>query len=64
MTQYTPAQKRAIEKYLKTNVDRIYLTVPAGRKAVYQEAAKAAGKSLNAYIVDCIEAALNAEGKS
>ena len=58
MTKYSPAQKRAIEKYMES-VDRIYITVPNGRKAAYQEAAAAAGKSLNRFIVDCIETALN-----
>lgn len=59
MTKYSPAQKRAIDNYRKT-IDTIRITVPKGRKAAYQAAANAAGKSLNAFVVDCIEKALTA----
>ena len=59
MNTYTPAQKRAIDKYRSEKVERIEITVPIGRKAAYQEAAAAAGKSLNRFIIDCIETALN-----
>lgn len=58
MTKYSPAQKRAIDKYRQNRVDRIEVTVPAGRKAAYQEAATAAGMSLNQFIVSCIENAI------
>lgn len=60
MTKYSPAQKRAVDKYRKNKIERIEITVPAGRKAAYQEAATAAGISLNAFIIECIESALNA----
>ena len=43
MNRYTPAQKRAVEKYRSEKVERIEITVPNGRKAAYQEAAAAAG---------------------
>ena len=58
MVKYSPAQKRAVEKYRHNTVDRIELNVPAGRKQVYQDVATAAGMSLNQFIVNCIEKAL------
>lgn len=60
MAQYTDAQKRAVYKYHE-KLDRLYITVPKGRKEVYQQAADAAGQSLNAFCVDAIEAALPEE---
>jgi len=59
MNRYTPAQKRAADKYRNEKIERIEITVPNGRKATYQEAAAAAGKSLNRFIVDCIETAIS-----
>lgn len=58
MAKYSPAQKRAIDKYRTNKIDRIDVYVPAGRKATYQAAAAAAGMSLNQFIIDCIEGAL------
>lgn len=63
MTKYTQAQKRAIMKY-RSEVQRIEISVPIERKAAYQEAAAAAGKSLNRFIIDCIEASLKVSDSS
>jgi len=49
------ASTRAKNKYNAVNYDRISLSVPKGKKEEYQQAAEAAGKSLNQFIVDCIE---------
>lgn len=57
MAKYSPAQKAAVDRYMQTKA-RINVVVPRERKAAYQQAAQAEGKSLNAFIVDCIEAAL------
>ncbi len=46
--------KKHIQKYLKS-VDEIKVRVPKGKKAEYQKRAETAGKSLNQFIVDCIE---------
>lgn len=46
--------KKHIQKYLKS-VDEIKIRVPKGKKAEYKQKADAAGKSLNKYIIDCIE---------
>lgn len=58
MKRYTPAQKRAIDKYRAEKVDRVEVVIPSGRKEIYKKAAEASGKSLNRFIVDSIEAAL------
>lgn len=49
------AATRAKNKYNAANYDRLYPYVAKGRKAVYEEAAKAAGVSLNDFIISAIE---------
>lgn len=49
------AQQRAVNKYVKNNYDRINVTVPKGKKELIQEAAEAAGESVNNYIREAIE---------
>lgn len=44
--------KRAFNE---NNYDRLFITVPKGKKDEYKAKAKAEGKSLNQYIIDCIE---------
>ena len=56
---YTPSRKKANEKYLSEKVDNIMVRVPKGKKAEIQEAAKQKSVSLNQYIVDAIDNALN-----
>ncbi|WP_342547635.1 transcriptional regulator [Paenibacillus sp. FSL P2-0089] len=46
---------RAKNKYNSANYDRLYPFVPKGQKAIYEAAAKAAGMSLNDYIITAIE---------
>jgi len=55
MGKTSKAATRAKNKYNATNYDRLYPYVKKGRKAVYEEAAKAAGVSLNDYITTAIE---------
>lgn len=45
----TPARARATEKYLSEKVDSIMVRMPKGKKAEIQEAATAAGLSVNQY---------------
>ncbi len=35
--------------------DRLFITVPKGKKDEYKAKAESEGKSLNQYIIDCIE---------
>lgn len=59
--EYTEAQKRATDKYLKENTDLIRIRVPKGKKAEYQALADKHGKSLTAYISDLLEEKLKEE---
>lgn len=52
---YSESQKRASRKYNENNYDRLFITVPKGKKDEYKSKAEAEGKSLNQYIIDCIE---------
>ena len=52
--QYTQAQAKAAKKYIE-GLDEIKLRVPNGKKAEYKQRAEAEGKSLNQFIIDCIE---------
>ncbi|GBF73034.1 hypothetical protein PA598K_01319 [Paenibacillus sp. 598K] len=49
------AATRAKNKYNAAAYDRLYPYVPKGRKAVYEEAAKAAGMSLNEFLTEALE---------
>ena len=50
----SPAQRKATDKYL-SKFDEIRIRVEKGKKAVYQEAASAAGISLNAYATHALD---------
>lgn len=49
--------KKYAEKYLG-NLDEIKIRVPKGKKEEYRKVAEAQGKSLNQFIIDCIEKGL------
>lgn len=59
-SKYTEAQKKASIKYLSEKTDDIRIRVPKedGTKARWAAAAEAAGKSLQRYIIDAVEAAV------
>lgn len=57
---YTEARAKGNAKYLKT-LDEIKLRGPSGIKEEYKNAAEASGKSLNQYIIDCVEENMEAE---
>lgn len=52
----TEAQKNATRKYNKNNYDRLELVVPKGKKELLKEHATKQGKSINQFIIDCINA--------
>lgn len=54
----TKAGQKAVNKYIASNYDRINLTMQKGKKEEYKAAAEAEGKSLNQFIIDCIEKSL------
>ncbi|MFB5761013.1 transcriptional regulator [Paenibacillus medicaginis] len=49
------ASTKAKNKYNAANYDRLYPVVPKGQKAVYEAAAKAAGMSLNDFVVTALD---------
>ena len=51
---YTPARKKANDKYLTEKVDSIMVRVPKGQKELIQEAAQKQNKSLNQFCADAI----------
>ena len=51
---YTPARKRASEKYHKEKLEQISIWVKKGEKAAVQEAAKAQGMSMKRFIAQAI----------
>ena len=53
--QMGKASTKAKNKYNAENYERISLSVPKGKKDEYKAAAEARGKSLNQFIIDCIE---------
>ncbi len=53
-SKYTQSQIKATKKYLET-LDEIRIRAPKGKKDEYKAKAEAEGKSLNQYIIDCIE---------
>lgn len=46
---YTEAGKRATIKYIKSAYDRIEIRIPKGQKITVENAANAAGESVNQY---------------
>lgn len=61
-SRYTQAQAKAANKYLHEKVEDIRIRVPKGEKAIIQEAAAAAGESMNQYILSAIRFRMSAAG--
>lgn len=51
---YTKSRAKCNAEYLQ-KLDEIKVRVPKGKKDEYRAAAEAVGKSLNQFIIDCIE---------
>lgn len=54
----TKASQKAVNKYISAKYDRVNLVMSKGKKEEYRSAAEASGKSLNQFVIDCIEKAL------
>ena len=54
-SRYTPAQKRAAEKYFEEKIETIAVRVPKGRKDYYKSAAASVGLSLNQFAVNAMD---------
>lgn len=58
------ANQRAVNKYVKTNYDRINVTMPKGQREIIKSAAAAVGESVNAYINKAVDERMEREAKS
>lgn len=62
--KYSEAQKEATARYNKKAYDRINIIVKKGERETIKAYAASQGKSLNRFVVDCINAEMNREKKS
>ena len=58
MSPASKAQQKAVNKYMKSNYDRVNLVMPKGKKDVIQAHASQQGESVNAYINRAIDEAM------
>lgn len=58
---YTEAQKEATARYNKKAYDKICLVVKKGKRQVISDFAKARGKSMNGFINEAIDRAMEEE---
>ena len=57
---YNPSQSKAVTKYIAKAYDQVSLRIPKGTREKYKHHAENKGKSLNALIVELLEADMNA----
>jgi predicted HicB family RNase H-like nuclease len=60
---YSPAQKRAIEKYLNERTDDIRIRAPRGLKEKWREAATKRGISMTQFVIACVDKELSEDNK-
>ena len=58
MSPARKAQQKAVNKYMKSNYDRVNLVMPKGKKDIIQAHAAQQGESVNAYINRAIDEAM------
>ena len=58
MSPASKAQQKAVNKYMKSNYDRVNLVMPKGKKDIIQAHAAQQGESGNAYINRAIDEAM------
>ena len=58
MSPASKAQQKAVNKYMKSNYDRVNLVMPKGKKDIIQAHATQQGESVNAYINRAIDEAM------
>lgn len=58
MSPASKAQQKAVNKYMKSNYDRVNLVMPKGKKNIIQAHAAQQGESVNAYINRAIDEAM------
>ena len=58
MSPASKAQQKAVNKYMKSDYDRVNLVTPKGKKDIIQAHAAQQGESVNAYINRAIDEAM------
>lgn len=58
MSPASKAQQKAVNKYMKSNYDRVNLVMPKGKKDIIQAHAAQQGESVNSYINRAIAEAM------
>ena len=58
MSPASKAQQKAVNKYMKSNYDRVNLGMPKGKKDIIQAHAAQQGESVNPYINRAIDEAM------
>ena len=58
MSPASKAQQKAVNKYMKSNYDRVNLVMPKGKKDIIQAHAAQQGEYVNAYINRAIDEAM------
>ncbi|WP_288683918.1 hypothetical protein [uncultured Eubacterium sp.] len=58
MSPASKAQQKAVNKYMKSNYDRVNLVMPKGKKDIIQAHAAQQGESVNAFINRAIDEAM------
>ena len=56
---YTDASNKAVQKYISKNYDQISIRIPKGDREKYKRFAESKGKSLNAFIIQLLNDAMN-----
>lgn len=56
---YTDASNKAVQKYISKNYDQISIRIPKGDREKYKQFAESKGKSLNAFIIQLLNDAMN-----
>ena len=64
MSPASKAQQKAVNKYMKSNYDRVNLVMPKGKKDIIQAHAAQQGESVNAYINRAIDEAMQRDDSS
>lgn len=61
---FTPSRRKANDKYMTEKIDSLSIYVPKGKKELIKAAAKKKGQSMNQFVVDAINAALDNESNT
>ena len=61
---FTPSRRKANDKYMTEKIDSLSIYVPKGKKELIKAAAEKKGQSMNQFVVDAINAALDNESNT